>query len=189
MNTHFFKASSIGIYFTDIVILSVGHPFSHVIKCWCGTIATRFSQVVQRDSHDLPFFPPGCTFSVATTIACCPCHPARVGTFARRQLLKLLRFQLRTVIFRQMRMISFLSSLAVLPTCYLLHDSRLLGLTLCVYLLLSVVATGFPGHARLAFAQEAVRCPPLFFLHLVLLVVALACWPPAACEQYRFKRC
>ena len=31
---------------------------------------------------------------------------------------------------RQMRMISFLSSLAVLPTCYLLHDSRLFGMTL-----------------------------------------------------------
>ena len=33
--------------------------------------------------------------------------------------------------FRQMRMISFLPSLAVLPTCYLLHVSRLFGLTLC----------------------------------------------------------
>ena len=99
MNTHsskkaFFKASSIGIYFTNILILSVGYPFSHVLKCWCGTIATRFAQVAQGDCHDfLPFFPPGCTFSVATTIACCPCHlvrvtstlaAGRVVTFARR---------------------------------------------------------------------------------------------------------
>ena len=38
--------------------------------------------------------------------------------------------QLRTVVFLQIRKISFLSSVAVLPTCYLLHDSRLLGLTL-----------------------------------------------------------
>ena len=54
----FFKASSIGDYFTNTLILSVGYPFSHVIKCWCGTIATRFSQVAQRDSHDF------CRFSL-----------------------------------------------------------------------------------------------------------------------------
>ena len=77
------------------------YPFSHVIRCWCGTIATSFPQVAQRDSHDLlPFFPRGCTFSVATTNACCPCHLVRVTstlavgrvvTFARRWLLMLLR--------------------------------------------------------------------------------------------------
>ena len=38
------------------MIPSVGFPFSHVIKCWCGTIATSFSQVAQRDSHDLGRF-------------------------------------------------------------------------------------------------------------------------------------
>ena len=58
MNTHsskkaFFKESSIGIYFTYALILSVGFPFSHVGKCWCGTSATRFSQVAQRHSYDL----------------------------------------------------------------------------------------------------------------------------------------
>ena len=58
MNTHssknaFFKASSIGIYFTNILILSVAFPFSDVITCWCGTIAAMFSQIAQRHSHDL----------------------------------------------------------------------------------------------------------------------------------------
>ena len=60
------------------------------------------------------------------------------------------------VIFRQMRMISLLSGLAVLPMCYLLHDSHIFGLTLRRFrscLLLT------PGWARetLALAQEAVR--------------------------------
>ena len=65
--------------------------------------------------------------------------------------------QFRTVIFRQMRMISFLCGLAVLPTCYLLHDSRLLGLTL------RPSAPVFRCHrvswtrGRLALTQEAVR--------------------------------
>ena len=53
MNTHsskyaFFKASSMEIYFTNILILSVAFPFSNVIECWCGTIDTKFSQVAQR---------------------------------------------------------------------------------------------------------------------------------------------
>ena len=52
------RVSSIGIYFTNALILSVGYPFSHVVKCWCGTIAARFSQVAQRHSHDL------CRFSL-----------------------------------------------------------------------------------------------------------------------------
>ena len=88
---------------TNALILSVGFPFSHVVKCKCGTIAARLSQVAQRHSHDL------CRFSLLDVPSW------------RRQL---------HVVFRQMRMISFLSGLAVFPTCYLLHDSRLFGLTL-----------------------------------------------------------
>ena len=71
-------------------------------------------------------------------------------------------------------MISFLSSLAVLPTCYLLHDSRLLSLTLRPSAPVCCCHGVSWTRGRLAFAQEAVRCPPLFFLHSDLLVVALA---------------
>ena len=61
MNTHsskqaFLNVSSTGIYFTNALILSVVYPFSCVIRCWCGTIATRFSEVAQRDSHDFRRF-------------------------------------------------------------------------------------------------------------------------------------
>ena len=57
INTHsskwaFFKVSS------ALWILSVGNPFCFVFKCWCGTIAARFSQVAQRHCHDL------CRFSL-----------------------------------------------------------------------------------------------------------------------------
>ena len=44
-----------------------------------GTIATMLSQAPRRDSKDFCcFFPRGCTFSMAKTIACCPCHFVRV---------------------------------------------------------------------------------------------------------------
>ena len=76
----------------------------------------------------------------------------------------------------------FLFCLAVLPTCYLLHDSRLLGLTLRPSAPVCCCHRVSWSRWRLAFAQEAVRCPPLFFLHSVLLVVVLAWWPHAACE-------
>ena len=87
MNTHssknaFFKASSIGIHFTNMLILVVAFPFSGAIKCWhhCRQVFTSCSA---SQSRPLPFFPPGCTFSVATTVACCPCHLVRVtSTFA-----------------------------------------------------------------------------------------------------------
>ena len=90
------------------LLLSVGYPLSHVVKCWCDTFAARFSQVAQRHSHDFcRFFPPGCTFSVATTIACCLCHLVRVTStfavgivvkFASRQLLHFFGVQLRTLV-------------------------------------------------------------------------------------------
>ena len=60
----------------------------------------------------------------------------------------------------QMRMISFLLCIANLPTCHLLLDSRLLGLTL------RPSAPVFQCHrdsltrGRLALAQEAVRVSP-----------------------------
>ena len=64
-------ASSIGIYFTNMLIFSVGYPLWH----HCHQVFTGCSASQLRP---LPFFPPGCTFSVATTIACCPCHLVRV---------------------------------------------------------------------------------------------------------------
>ena len=59
MNTHSSqkKAFSIGVYSTNILIHSVAFPFSGAIKCWCGTIATMFSQAAQRDSHDICRYP------------------------------------------------------------------------------------------------------------------------------------
>ena len=81
----------------------------------------------------LPFSPPGCTFSVATTVACCPCHLVRgtstlavrkVGHLPSDSYYSLHVVHLRTVVFLQIRMTSFQSGFAVLPSCYLLHDSR-----------------------------------------------------------------
>ena len=54
----FFEVLSIGIYFTSAFSLTACYPISLVIKCWCGTIAARFSQVAQRHSHVL------CRFSL-----------------------------------------------------------------------------------------------------------------------------
>ena len=57
-----------------------------------------FTSCSARQSRPLPFFPRGCTFSMVTTIACCPCHlvrvtctlaVGRVAKFARRWLPKL----------------------------------------------------------------------------------------------------
>ena len=52
----------------------------------------------------------------------------------------------------------------------------------CVFPLLSVVTTGFPGHAG-GWHLRKKPCVVLrfFFLHSVLLVVALARWAQAAC--------
>ena len=93
-----------------------------------------FPNCSATQSRPLPFFPPGCTFSVATTIACCPCHLVRVtstlavgkvGHLPGDSNCSFYVVHLRTLVFLQIRMISFPSGFAVLPSCYLLHDSRL----------------------------------------------------------------
>ena len=66
----------------------------------------------------LPFFSPGFTFLVATTIACCRCHLVRVTSrkccWQSGEICQAIAdagvyvVQLRTLIFPQMRMISFL---------------------------------------------------------------------------------
>ena len=57
--------------------------FPVALKCWCGTIATMFSQA-PRTRHSRPwlFFPRGCIFSTVKTIVCCLCHLLRV-TFTK----------------------------------------------------------------------------------------------------------
>ena len=84
MKTHssknaFFKASLIGIYFTNTWILYVAFPFlwSYQVLVWhhCHQVITRCSA---RQSRPLPCFPCGCTFSMVTTVACCPCRLVRV---------------------------------------------------------------------------------------------------------------
>ena len=175
MNTHssknaFFKASTIGTYFTNILILSVAILFS---DCWCGTTATMFSQAAQRDSHDLCRFPSwmyfldgddNCMLSVPFSTSdlhfnCwqsgANCHAMAVEVFCDAQL--------RTVVFSLRRMISFLFCLAVLPTC-LLHDSRLFGLALRPSAPVCCCHRVSWARGRLALVQEAVRCPPPFLL-------------------------
>ena len=82
------------------------------------------------------------------------CHAMAAGAFHDAQL--------RTVAFSQRRMISFLSCPAVLPTCYLLHDSRLFGLTLRPSAPVCCCHRVSWARGRLAFAQEAVHCPHSF---------------------------
>ena len=75
----FFKASLIWNYFTITLILSVAFPLlrSYQVLVWhhCHQVFTSCSA---RQSRPLPFFPRGCTFSMVTTIACCPCRSVRV---------------------------------------------------------------------------------------------------------------
>ena len=57
MNT-FFKASLVGIQFTNNRPSVSPFLFPVAVKCWCGTFATMFSQAPRRDSQDL------CRFSL-----------------------------------------------------------------------------------------------------------------------------
>ena len=57
-------------------------------------------------------------------------------------------------------MTSLLSSSDVLTACYLLHDSRLLDLTLRLSAPVCCCHRDSWTRGRLALAQEAVRCPP-----------------------------
>ena len=135
-------------------------------------------------------FPPGCTFSVATTIACCPCHLVRVTStlavdrvakFARRQLPKLSRCStthcgflpnaddilfvrscsLANVLPPRFPSFLIVSCLRVCP----FGVSCLLGLTLRPSAPVCCCHRVSWTRGRLAFAQEAVRCPPPFLLH------------------------
>ena len=130
-----------------------------------------FHKLLRETVTTFAVFPCGCTFSMVTTIACCPCHFVRVtSTLAEWRNLPgdgcrcFYDAQLRTVVFSQRRMISFLLCLAVLPTCSLLHDSRLLGLALRPSAPVCCCHRVSWARGRLAFAQEAVRCPPSFLL-------------------------
>ena len=160
----------------------MGYPFSHVVKCWCGTIAARFSQVAQRLSHDLVF--PSLMYLLgAMTIACCLCHLVRATPhllLAKWRNLPSDRscsfsvVHLRTVVFLQIRMISFQSGFAVLPSCDLLHDFRLFRLTLRPSALVFRRHRVSWARERLAFAQEAVRVSPFSFSSIFLLLLIFA---------------
>ena len=83
----FFNVSLVGNQFTYNRPSETFFLFPGALKCWCGTIATMFSQAPRRDSQDLYCFSlVGCTFSMVKTIACCLCHLVRVtftGEIAR----------------------------------------------------------------------------------------------------------
>ena len=151
--------------------------FPGALKCWCGTIATMFSQAPKRDSQDLCFFfPRGCTFSMAKTIACYPCQLSTsdlhyscwqscencqvVSAGAFTLLCHAFWFSLKGCFSP---CFSFLFCLAVLPTCYLFHDSRLFGLTLRPSSPVCSCHRDSLTRGRLAFAQEAVRDSPSLF--------------------------
>ena len=97
----FSRSLRLGSTFRTLWILSLGFPLSHVVKCGVAPLPRQvFSSCSASQSRPLPFFPPRCTFLVATTIACCLCRLARVTStngvgrvakFVRRQLLQFLR--------------------------------------------------------------------------------------------------
>ena len=132
-------------------------------------------------------FPLGCTFSVGTTIACCPCHPERVTstivvgwvvTFARRQLLKLSHCSTTHCGF-----LPNADDLLSVRSCCLanvLPDPRFpsfrpdtASFRSCLWLSLGFLNTREAG--------TCARSHPLssFLLHLALLVVALVRWSKA----------
>ena len=166
----FFKVSSIGIYLKSNLILSVAFPFSNVLKCWCGTIATLFSQAAQRDSHDLClffFFCHGCTFLVATTIACCPCRSVRVTyTLAVGSVVQIATRWLPKLLWCPATHWGFLPKADVLScqrfVCSMIPVLRAWH---CVLPLLSVVATGIPQQA----GGWHLRMRPRVVLLLLLL--------------------
>ena len=84
MNTHssknaFFQGLTDWDLLYKLLILSVAFPFlwGYQVLVWhhCHQVIKSCSA---RQSRPMPFFPRGCTFSMVTTIACCPCHFGRV---------------------------------------------------------------------------------------------------------------
>ena len=86
--------SSIGIYFYErfdpLCGLSILSCYQVLVWHRCCVVFTSCSA---SQSRPLPCFPPGFSFSEATTFACCPCHlvsvtstiaVGRVAKFARR---------------------------------------------------------------------------------------------------------
>ena len=82
--------------------------------------------------------------------------------------------RLRIVVFSQRRMLSFLLCLDVLHTRCLLHDSRLLGLTLRPSAPVCRCHRDSLTRGRMALAQEAVRGPPPLSPCLVLHLMTCA---------------
>ena len=116
-----------------------------------------FTSCSASQSRPLPFFPPGCTFSMVTTIACCPCHQERVtSTLAVGRVAKFARRWLPMLFCCSTTHCGFppnaddllsvrsccLSCQRV--TCSTIPSSRpdTASFRSCL-----IVATGFPGHA------------------------------------------
>ena len=86
-----------------------------------------FPSCSATQSRPLPFFPPGCTFWVATSIACCLSHLVRgtstlavgkVGHLPGDSYCSFYVVHLRTVVFLQIRMISFQSGFCCLTIVF-----------------------------------------------------------------------
>ena len=179
----FFKVSPIGIQYERIdplCGLSLASCYQVLVWHHCRQVFPSCSATQLRP---LLFFLPGCTFLVATSIACCLCHLVRVtSTFAVGKVAKF--------VIRQLLQLSPCSIthcglppkeddlLFTLPrylqTCHLFRDSRFLGLTL------RPSAPVFRCHrvswacGRLAFAQEAVRVSPFSFFSIFLFLLTFA---------------
>ena len=175
MNT-FFKASLVGIQFYHQSTLCVTFlvPWDNQVLVWhhCHHVFTSCSA---RQSRPLPFFPPGCTFSMVKKIACCPCHLVRVTS---------------TLVCWQSgeNCQAVAAGAFMLPTRCLLDVSRPLRLTLRPSAPVCCCHRDSLTRGRLAFAQEAVRGLLLFPL-FGSAPVGCARWFQAAGEKCLFKRC
>ena len=194
----FFKVSPIRIFNERFNPLCGPSPSLMLSSAGVCTIAARFSQVAQRHSYGL------CRFSLLRApswwrrqlhVVCVTLYvwPPQLLLAKWRNLpgdswCRFYVVQIRTVIFRQMPMISLLSSLAVLPTCYLPHDSRLLGLTLRPSAPVCCCHPVSWARGRLAFAQEAVRVSPSLSSRF-----SCSCWSlqglSGSREKCLFMRC
>ena len=134
-----------------------------------------FPSCSATQSRPSPFFLPGCTFRVATSIACCLSHLARVTrTLAVGgdicQAIATAAFTL----FISSLWLSYphgcSCGLADWPSCYLHHVSRLLGLTLRLFAPVFRCHRVSWARGRLALAQEAVRVSPFVFFSIFLFL-------------------
>ena len=173
----FFKVSLVGIQFTYNRPSETFFLFRGALKCWCGTIATMFSQAPRRDSQDLCCFSlveDNCVLSVPLSTSdvhysCWQsgknCKVVSAGAFTL--LCHAFRFSLKGCFSPCF----FLSSG---PRGSLLDVSLLVGLPLRPSDPVCCCHQDSSTRGRLAFAQEAVRDSPSLSPRLVLHVMTCA---------------